>query len=172
MSHYGEDTFQQRNCIDPTLGLSGLADHASAFIVMKFQGAHNYKLHHACYLMHDTLKSAYNNFFNDVYMWTFTLPPSLNPSLAPSLHPSPPSLPSPLPPPTLPHSLSPSLPPSSLPPPSLPPSPTYLPTSIPQSLPPSPSRAKPGNRLVCNNANVVGSWLRVYAVSYSKVPRW
>ena len=67
-SQNGEDTCQQWNCIDPTLGLAGLADHDNAFIVMKFQGAYNYKIHHACYPMHDTLQSAYKKFFNDVYM--------------------------------------------------------------------------------------------------------
>ena len=67
-SQNGTDTCQQRNCIYPTLGLAGLADHDSAFIVMKFQLAYNYKVHHACYLMQDTLKSAYKNVFNDVYM--------------------------------------------------------------------------------------------------------
>ena len=63
-SQNGEDTCQQRNCIDPTLGLAGLADRDSAFIVMKFQGACNYKIHHACYLMHYTLQSAYKKFIN------------------------------------------------------------------------------------------------------------
>ena len=45
----GEDMCQQRNCIYPTLGLAGLADHDSAFIVIKFQDATTAK-----YIMHVT----------------------------------------------------------------------------------------------------------------------
>ena len=82
-SQNGEDTCQQRNCIDPTLGLAGLADRDSAFIVMKFQGACNYKIHHACYLMHYTLQSAYKKFINAFtceHLPTLPHPPSFPPS--------------------------------------------------------------------------------------------